>query len=172
MIITIEDFKAEYNIATDDYTVDDLQDFIDREEKLVLSQLMGANLYLLFKSDVENNNGVPTIARFLALYNEQVIDYCGYEYLYQGMKQMLSKEVYFRYAVHQKNNNTISGNMKHNHQVSSDSGYSRTELSRTWNDFKKDCDALQYFMRSNQDESEEISYPEYKGYAFKGASII
>ena len=166
MIVSLTDFVADYCISTDDYTSADLEKFISKKEVEVISHLLGANLYVTLNTEFNDNNGILVTQRLIDIFNEGVLSFGCTEYYYCGMKNLIAKAMFFKYAIHQRNINTISGNIQHKHEVASSSAYSKTELARIWNEFKCEASILQRYILSRDD------FDDYRGKEFKGSSII
>jgi hypothetical protein len=74
ILINKEDFIGKWSIAFNEYTSEELDDFIEENEKKFIVSLLGAELGQLFIDDLVAQ--VPQTARFISIYNEFLIRTC------------------------------------------------------------------------------------------------
>lgn len=102
-VLNIEDFaNGRFVIPVNPEQEIDLELYIELTENKYLPMLFGKELYDLFKAEIDANNGVPTSARFVVIFNMflEQLDSCGQNRLLQseGMKIMLQGIVYFQWV--------------------------------------------------------------------------
>ncbi len=89
-IVLNTDFKGEYKVPNTCF--DELDVFIEKYEKHYLLQLLGAELYGLFKADLTViDPQTPQTARFLSVFNEFDLDISACLFSSSGMRKMLVK---------------------------------------------------------------------------------
>jgi len=111
--ILTTDFIGEINISQNQYTTSDLQSIIESTERLVLSDLLGEDLYAKLIADLDVNY-VPQTVKYLTLVNGGSYTATNGEgttvtVTYRGIKQMLKYFTYYYYVKNQMNQNTIAG---------------------------------------------------------------
>lgn len=154
LIIASSDFSS--IIATDVYTVDEIDGAIDTYEKQLIYELLGVELANLFIGDL--NNGVPTSQRFLDIFESWFKELNDEVYQSVGMKQMLVWWVFFFYVREQWQDNSIQGNVENEGSINRDSRMSYVTLIKNYNVAIKTYKSIQEFITQNPD-----TYPEYKG---------
>jgi hypothetical protein len=155
LIITSSDFSS--IIATDVFTVDEVDGAIDTYEKQLIYELLGVELANLFIGDLDVN-GVPQTQRFLDIFESwfKTIDEDVVQSV--GMKQMLVWWVFFFYVREQWQDNSIQGNVENEGSINRDSRMSYATLVKNYNVAIKTYKAIQSFINQNSD-----TYPEFKG---------
>ena len=165
MLITTTDFTGIESISTNDYTVSELIESIDVDTEEILKDLLGVELFDLFKADLVND--VPQDARFLAIYNSMFYDYYGVEVRSRGMKSMLVSLCNLNFVRYQNIKNTLSGSQSNVSSNSTESLGSRTKISAEYNKGVHDYEVIRYFI-----QNDPTTYPEFKGIEKKTISII
>ena len=162
MIVSIEDFKIRglFQISTDRFTIDELQWYIQDNEKRYLDVLLGCELSGLFQADLVD--GAPVTQRFLDIFNPicEDIGECESPIITRGIKDMLTCFIYFHYVRSQSVNNTITGNVVGQNELTRQQYNSELagSLSIRWNRGAKTAQGIRDFIIKYQD-----IYPEYKG---------
>lgn len=177
-MITTSQFIGYYKISQDSNTVEILESYITTFEKQYLIDLLGYELYLLFRADLVNE--VPQSARFTAIYNE--LEYTdGVDTFYPigfrrskfddnrteiepthsyGMIDMLKGFIFFEFVNEyglQVSQTGVVENVNENAEVSAGAkrvGLIETKYNRAVNSFK----VIRRYMIDNPD-----IYPEYAG---------
>ena len=154
VIIASSDFSS--IIATDVYTVEEIDGAIDTYELQLIYELLGVELAKLFLDDL--SGGVPTTQRFTDIFeswfktiNNEVVQSIG-------MKQMLVWWVFFFYVREQWQDNSIQGNVENDGSINRDSRMSYATLQKNYNTAIKTYKSIQAFIEDNL-----TTYPEYKG---------
>jgi hypothetical protein len=155
LIIASSDFSS--IIATDVYTVSEVDGAIDTYEKQLIIELLGVELGDLFIDDLDVN-GVPTTQRFTDIFESWFKQYDDVIYQSVGMKQMLVWWVFFFYVREQWQDNSINGNVESEGSISRDSKMSYVTLIKNYNVAIKTYKSIQKFIEENKS-----TYPEYKG---------
>ena len=93
ILITRADFVGDYSLVKSNS--DDIDLFIEKYEKQILSQLLGSALLVLFQADLTGK--IPQTQIYKDLYDPFVkeINGCNYEFI--GMKEMCLAYVFFYY---------------------------------------------------------------------------
>lgn len=105
VLITTADFVGRFAIPSNSFSK--LDSFITDTEEDYLVDLLGADLYALFKADLTNK--VPVTTKYLEIYNAFKKDYCGSIVVSKGMKQMLLGFIFFDFMRQNKFKNTENG---------------------------------------------------------------
>ena len=154
VLIASSDFSS--IIATDVYTVNEIDGAIDTYELQLIYEMLGVELAELFLDDL--SGGVPISARFIEIFeswfktiNEEVVQSLG-------MKQMLVWWVFFFYVREQWQDNSIQGNVENQGSINTDSRMSYATLQKNYNQAIKTYKAIQAYIEENL-----TTYPEYKG---------
>lgn len=159
MILVIpSDFKGEYKVSTDRFTIGDLEMYIAKYTKYYLERLLGKELYDLFDSDLDAGMPqIPQTTRFLEIYNPFTKEDICNLYSSDGMRQMLIKFIYFHYIRDIQYANTVVGTVSSENENSNLAGFNGYNLTRSYNQGVADYKSIQRFMHG---ESED--YPELK----------
>ena len=178
MIIATTDFKGRYAIGQDQFTREQLENFIDENEKKYLRQLLGVELTKLFLADL--SNGVPQSQRFIDIFNPFAEDIesgkvffntfsVSFEFFFccdnnrkyiesEGLKQYLVAMIYFEYV------RTFVANPAIQSMVSRDESNSDTaDYNGLWNHnlYNNGIETGKAIQWKCSDKSTD--YPEFKG---------
>ena len=155
-IVQISDFSGEFQLQFDNATTSKFNLIRDNHETDYIYKLLGVELGKLFIANM-NVSGVPTDARFLAIYNALSLDY-NYEIIQsKGIKLWMKGVIWFYFA---RNNPYIiaTGGNKVNKDQNSDQLTDGLALARIYNDSVKSAKAIQFYICQNL-----ATYPEYNG---------
>ena len=159
LLIVKGDFTGKYKIAQDNYTGSMLDTYIDKFEELYLIDLLGVELFDLFKADVTNY--LPTTPKYLALYNTiRLDDTSGSIHISEGMKEMLLGFIYFEYMRDMKFKSTPSGVVVGSSEVSRETPSEENNLYARYNLSIKSYRTIQWYIENNEDG---YDYDEYNG---------
>jgi hypothetical protein len=156
-IVQTTDFKTgEFRIPKTTFQTETVQKFIDKYERKYLIRLFGRELYDLFIANLVA--GVPTSARFLAVFNEFTDENdCGICDS-DGMKEMISGFIYFHYVRRTFTRNTTNG-VKQTVSENSDSLETvSADLTTRFNDSVNMYECIQKKMCDDP-----ATYPEFNG---------
>lgn len=155
-LISISDFSGEYQLQVDNATEDKFNFIRDNHETTYIYKLLGVALGKLFIANLDAN-GVPTDARFLAIYNAFAEDSDYGIIQSKGMKEYMKGIIWYYYA---RNNPYIiaTGGNKVNIDQNSEQLTDGLALARIYNGSVNTADAIQWYICENYD-----TYPEYKG---------
>lgn len=136
MIVSIGDFTGKYEVHTGIYDQSKLTAYIAKYEPRYMRELLGAQLYTDFVSDLDQQSNEPKSPNFQTLYNPFAVDVNLYRVLdSEGIKEMLLGFIYFEYIKDTSNTITPFGNT-----------VSRSELSKL-------ATSLQSLMYNRYNES-------------------
>ena len=160
--IQLEDFeKGELSIQETIYGEGDLQEVIDKQEKSVLVDLLGHELYLDFIADWDNAPAEEfSEARFKTIYDELYFVYCGHQLESIGIKEILKHVVFYEYmrrAGISKNTNGFCKIIDDNSKPLSGNGAGIYEY---YNKGIRSYDAIQLYIGYNP---ESYDYKKYLG---------
>jgi hypothetical protein len=144
-------------IATNKHTEDTLQAYIDEYDVPYLQDMLGCELYELFLADLVN--GVPQSQRFIDIFEP----FCKDDDCYgiqksEGIKIMVKYFIYWEYVKQQRVNNTNTGDVINENEVSRVARPPETKLYSTYNKAIKTYCAIQWFICDNL-----TVYPEFEG---------
>lgn len=164
-IISTSDFASgEYAIATDVYSIDNLEAFITANETNILYKMLGVDLCALFLANLDG--GTPTDQRFLELFNSWWKQINDVNVQSKGIKDLLIKHIYFLFVRKQSEENTLNGQTQSQGSISQPSKMLYMSLTLTYNDAIKTSNAIQTYIEDNLD-----TYPEYNGETLEFISI-
>jgi len=144
-------------IASNKHTEDTVQAYIDENEVPYLEDMLGCELAALFIADLVN--GVPQTQRFINIFDPFCFDDdCHGIQKSEGIKVMLKYFIYWEYIKQQRINNTNTGDVVNENEVSRVARPPETKLYSTYNKGIKTYDAIQWFICKNLTD-----YPEMKG---------
>lgn len=162
-IVSKSDFIGNYFISQKLY--DDLDLYIEKYEKQYLINLLGAELYKLFISDLDSNFE-PTTVIYQTIYNEILTDYNTCLINSEGIKKMLIKFIYFEYVRDNQQKNTTNGTVVNNAEL----GINVNPIYSVARAYNEACDsvyAIQFYIKQNI-----ANYPTYNGRKFDYVSVI
>lgn len=164
-------FKGEDKLPKDIFSTNELQQYIDDWEEIYLQDLLGADLYALFKADFVGPGGgiAPTEPRFLSIWNAFAKDdqYCLIVRS-RGMQSMLVSMIYFDYLRDSKVKKNIGGINKNVQANSSESTFHESNIVTEWNKGIDSYNAIQWCICDNPNN---YDYDEYNGQAKGKISI-
>lgn len=157
-IITITDFDGRYLLAKDNYNTDEIDDYINRFEPIIVAKLLGADLAIAFRNNIALDGSAPTDPTFLAIYNPlQFNGSCGGLFYSEGMRSFVTGHVYFRYVMEQRLQPSITSGAVQN--VNENSVLTRRdEIYERYNSSVDSGLAIQQYCKNNPDD-----YPTFKG---------
>lgn len=147
LIVQTTDFVGRYEIAQNTYNTSKLQSFIDTYEEQYLVELLGAELFNLFNSDVVNY--APQNVPYTTIFNQIRIDFNSYIYESSGIKKMLLGFIYFEFCRANSVKNTISGFAQNNTENSSTPDFSSSQIYEVYNISIKNYRIIQQYIFNN-----------------------
>lgn len=157
-ILQSTDFlTGQYKIPQDSFT--DIETYIEKFEEPILLDMLGVELYDLFKADLTSPTPqIPQDALFLKIFNPFYYDNNGMLVMSEGIKKMLVSYIYFYYTRDNRARNTKSGIMAPAVEVSIDMGYNGYNIVEAWNNGVEIGKAIQQYIMFNLSD-----YPTFKG---------
>lgn len=157
IFLTAQDFESgKHKIAQDCWSVTEIQSCIDKFEEIILQDLLGCELFELFKADLVA--GVPQTQRFVDIFNKFCKDDdCGI-IRSCGMVEMLKGFIFFFYVNEQKFQNTMAGTVKSNIENSQHVSNWVFGLAEHYNEGIESFKAIQHCICEDS-----TLYPEYNG---------
>lgn len=154
LIVNKSDFIGRYALAIS--VSDTIDSYIELYEEPYLIDMMGYDLFQLFKTNLIAGSGTPTDP-FLVIFNafyktNQCIDYSS-----KGIKDMLLGFIFWEYVRGEKVQQGMNGAVAIDTDTASN--VSMTFLYRFYNDAIKSYSAIQYYLLLNKD----VDYPEFAG---------
>ena len=108
MYLIPKDFNGYYDVSKDSFTEEDLENYITKLEPVILSKLLGVELYNLFVADLDTNN-VPQTQIYLDIYNAFNVDYNSTIISSYGMLEMMKGFIYYDYMRDSQFSSVITG---------------------------------------------------------------
>lgn len=174
LLIFDTDFeKGKYKISQNAFT--DIDSYIDKYEERYLQELMGIELFKLFKADVDTGTHKPVTAKYLSIYNpiaedDQVFNAdfyyfysycspCGHIRKSDGLVEMLQGFIYFEYLRDQKVKQTPSGAVVGQSENSRTTSFEESNPYSRYNEAVGSYHTIQWFIFKNK----QIDYPLFNG---------
>jgi len=147
--ISVSDFKGPFDIPSDVYSEDVLQEYIDENEGRFLIDLLGADLFNLFLADYVAANPTanePTEPRFKAIYDAfHLDDNCGIIKSI-GIKKMLLGFLWFDFMRDNPIKANIGGFYKNEQANGTEALFSETRLYTIENKSIDTYRNIQYYL--------------------------
>ena len=154
LLINKVDFIGTYKVAQNTYT--DIDAYIAKYEESYLIDLLGVELFNLFKAYVTTP---LTNEDYLYIREPFKYDHNTCIVSSEGMKSMLLGFVYFEYMRGQKIKKTISGAVVNQSENSREVSINNTDIYQKYNDSIRSYVAIQRYIRRNK----AIKYPQFNG---------
>lgn len=154
LLIVKTDFTGKYKISQNTYSA--IDSYIAKYEELYLIQLLGADLFALFKADVVNY--LPQTAKYLTIYNKITKDDGNYIRVSEGMKEMILGFIYFEFMRDDKFKSTPSGVIAGQSENSRETAFEENNIYSRYNTSIKSYKTIQWYIEQNSSV-----YPEYNG---------
>jgi len=158
LIVKAADFTGKYTIAQTSFT--DLDSYILKYEERYLIELLGVELFDLFKADIATPLSPPTDPIYLAIYNPIREDDSSCIRISEGMKEMLLGFIYFEYQRDIKFYSTPSGTVVGQSEVARESSGDENYIYGRYNEAVKSYNTIQWYIRDNETED----YPTFNGH--------
>lgn len=152
LLIVKGDFVAPYALATS--ISDTITAYISEWEEKYLRELLGADLFTIFKADVTTY--LPGTAKYVTIFNEINLDECGFLLHSDGMKKMLLGFIWYEYVSGTAHQHTNTGVVADVNEISLNADFSLA--MRQYNKSVETYKAIQYYINKNIRD-----YPEFKG---------
>lgn len=156
VLIVESDFAGKFFVNQDTYNLAKLTAMIADKEEDYLSELLGADLYALFKADLTAK--VPISAIYLTIYNAFKKDYNGGIVSSKGMKDMILGFIYFEYMRSVPYKNTSMGAVINQPDLSDSATNSFMGLYKYYNDSVNIFNNIQWKIQQNSSD-----YPLFNG---------
>jgi len=157
VLIDRADFVGDVKLATNQNTEADVDAYISQWEEFYLRELLGVELYALFKANLTGQ--VPTDPIYLNIFNPIVSDDIdGQKYNSIGMKKTILNILWFLIVRDTKAKFSTGGPGVHEVETMREESYDRADIYRRWNDAVGGAEAIQAYIKNKPD-----IYPTYKG---------
>ena len=147
LIVQTTDFTGRHQIAQNTYNTVVLQSFIDTYEEKYLIDLLGVDLFNLFKANVTNY--APTNTPYTTIFNPIRQDWNGCILESSGIKNMLLGFIYFEFCRSNSVKNTISGFATNNVENSTTPDFSNSQIYTVYNLSIKNYRVIQQYILNN-----------------------
>lgn len=159
LIIVKDDFVGKFDLVKS--INDKIESYIDAYEESYLRELLGINLFNLYKADVVNH--LPVTASYLTITNPLFIEQNGYSIISNGIKDMLLGFIFFEYVRDNKIKQSMSGSVV-NSVDNSNNDFTQEFLFQRYNESIDIYKNIQLYIELNK-----TIYPTYNGF-IKGYS--
>lgn len=167
LIVTTADFTGRYELPAGPHITAKLQAVIDEEETNYLVQILGATLFVLFKTAYEASvsvTPVPMPARFQKIF-DPILEDNGCEVMKNdGLKKTLVYLLYFDCARKLISYATVSGGKQNESDVAKTLNATDWDIYGKYNNGVRGVEVIQWYIENNRDD-----YPEYNGQLFTDA---
>lgn len=162
LIIVPSDFVGKYTLVKGKYVDKMIADYIAKYEERYLMELLGIELFDLFKADVLANapDKFPADPIYKVLYDpirEQKQD-CNSLMLSDGIKDMLLGFLYFEIGRDQDVKQTMSGAQKTKSENAEPPAYGEWDIWGRYNEAVKSYTTIQWYAGDDS-----VTYPGYRG---------
>lgn len=152
-IVDLNDFVGEIKLPKTSFS--DIDKYIEQCEEDVLINLLGAELYGLFKADLTTSEPqIPQTDRFIKLFNPFYIDKDDLIVCSKGMKKMLAQFIYFEFIRDLQYEQTASGTMKTNSELGIHAEGLSNEVA-IYNKAVNNVHAIQWYIYENKENYQE-----------------
>ena len=159
LIIVKEDFVGKFDLVKS--INDKIESYITTYEESYLRELLGIDLFNLYKADVVSH--LPVTASYLTITNPLFIEQSGYSIVSNGIKDMLLGFIFFEYVRDNKIKQSMSGSVV-NGVDSSNNDFTQEFLFQRYNESIDIYKNIQLYIELNK-----ATYPTYNGFT-KGYS--
>lgn len=149
-IVQISDFKGDYAITMNSFSGTHLQRFIDTYEVNYLRDLLGVSLSTALLADIATPFTSPVTTNYATIFNPLAYDYESEQLISGGIKEMLTGFIFFEYVRFQNIQNTITGNVKADNEVSTPAMWGQTNIYHNYNKSIDTYKAIQYHISLNE----------------------
>lgn len=157
-IVQISDFKGEYAITMNAFSGTHLQSFIDKYELIYLRDLLGIDLSDALYTDITTPFTAPSNVIYSKIFNKLAYDKDYRQIVSNGIKEMLVGFMFFEYTRFQQIQNTITGNIQANNEVSTPASWGQTSVYNNYNKAIDTYRSIQYYVCENTTD-----YPLFNG---------
>lgn len=159
LIIVKDDFTGKYDLVKS--INDKIESYIDAYEESYLRELLGIDLFNLYKANVVNH--LPVNTSYLTITNPLYVEQNGYSIVSNGIKDMLLGFIFFEYVRDNKIKQSMSGSVV-NGVDNSNNDFTQEFLFQRYNESIDIYKNIQLYIELNKP-----TYPTYKGF-IKGYS--
>jgi hypothetical protein len=166
LLIVKSDFIGKYALATSTKGNDNIDDYIAKYEEKTLRELLGIELFDLFKADVNGTTKKPVTQIYLDFYNEFTFKDECFVYNSFGLKNILLSIIYYYYVRDNVVKQSLNGDVNIQSEVSSQSNQSYLYLR--YNEGIDSYNDIQSYCIKNKTDV----YPTFDGVIKRVASLI
>lgn len=166
-ITQASDFTGKWQIATDQYSTNRIQPYIDKYEPIYLAKLLGAVLSDDLITDIGGGTS-PTDPLLVLIFNPFTKDgSCGELHISEGIKAFLRGAIYWHFMTDGKvSPNPVSGSSKPKTE-NSNTAVGMAYINSRYNDAVDTAKAIQWFICENS-----ADYPDYNGQEFLYQTLL
>lgn len=163
LLIQKSDFTGKWDVAK--FNKDNIDAYIEEYEERYLIDLLGDDLFALFKADIDMTTHMPVTPIYISLYNNITVERGIHVFRSYGMKEMILGLVYFDYVRDNPIKQSMNGPVKIQSEVAQPS--QTTFLYRRYNESVEYYEAIQRYILDNLSD-----YPLFKGVYKRRSSFI
>ena len=157
-IVQLTDFKGKYAITKNSFSAIGLQSFIDNYELKYLYDLLGVTLGGLLYDDITTPFTAPNTTIYQTIFSPLNYDDSNLQIRSNGIKEMLVGFIYFEYTRTQAVQNTITGNVQAQNEVSQIVEFGNSPIYFNYNEAVKTYRSIQIYINDNL-----TVYPDFNG---------
>lgn len=154
LLIVKDDFIGRFALSKS--IEDTIDSYIDEFEEKYLRDMLGVELFKLFKADVSAY--LPSSPIYQTIFDPISMDYNHSVIHSRGMKTMLLGFIYWEYIRATKYKHTGTGMIVDVNEVSREADFSEVFLYARYNESINDYKAIQIYIENNLTD-----YPDYNG---------
>ncbi len=163
LLIVADDFVGKWDLAKSND--DKIDEYIAEYEEMYLIELLGKELFDLFKADVSSTTLKPVTPIYLTLYNSFTEKINELVFTSEGLKKMLLGLIFFQYVRDNRIKQTMNGAIEIQTEVSTFS--ESTFLFQRQNQAVQTYNAIQQYILDNK-----LDYPTFYGVIKRKSSFI
>jgi hypothetical protein len=165
LLLVKEDFVGKYNLVKSDF--DQIDSFIDQFEEPLLRELLGKELFDLFKADVDPITLKPVTQIYLDLYDPLEIEWgaCPHTYQSLGLKNTLLGIIWFEYVRNDPKKQSMNGTVVNKTETSE-----QANLTFIYRNYNESIESFNIIWRYT--EQDKTNYPTFNGHWKRKASWV
>jgi len=167
LIVVQADFEGKTAIAQNNYT--DIDSYIAKYEEPYLIDLLGVELFKLFKASVTAH--VPAAGIYRTIFDPIREDdtECNSVKVSEGIKQMLLGFIFFEFMKDDKFKATNSGTVAAQTELSRETGFTENDIYSRYNEALESYNTIQWYIVK---KNKKVDYPLFNGQYKRLASWI
>lgn len=160
-IIQATDFTpGKFELNVEKSTLTELEKYIERYEEQYLIDLLGVELFKLFKASITNAFTPPPAGIYLDIFNPIQADDGSEVRISRGIKDMLLGFIWFEFVRNQKYEHTKAGVVKNKVENSTEASWPESDIYGRYNESIASYETIQWYIVKNKTAT---VYEKYNG---------